>query len=110
MLGPALTRSQKNKLPAKLAEKGKSGCLITFAIWLFRRIFANSKGLYRHLKARGNATLIWVLNDDADFDEVQSNFGSSLDGIMTDYPTKLSNWTQNYTNSHRGEGTMQVNE
>lgn len=49
-----------------------------------------SPSLFRHLKARGNATVIWVANDDDDFNELKDHFGDSLDGLMTDYPSNLA--------------------
>ena len=73
---------------------GKKGCCVNFMVWLFRRCHMCSKGLFRHVKARGNGTVIWVVNDDCDFDELHDTFGDSLDGLMTDYPSNLAAWAQ----------------
>ena len=48
-----------------------------------------SKGLFRHLQKRGNATIIWTANDSVDFDEFKNKFGPYLDGVMTDMPSVL---------------------
>ena len=46
------------------------------------------------MKARGNGTVIWVANDPEDFDELHEQFGDTLDGVMTDYPTNLADWAK----------------
>ena len=70
--------------------------MVGCAIKMLRCLFKCSPSLFRHLKARGNATVVWVANDDEDFDELKEHFGDSIDGIMTDYPTNLVNWSKNY--------------
>ena len=46
------------------------------------------------MKARGNGTVIWVVNDHEEFEELHEQFGDTLDGVMTDYPTNLSEWAK----------------
>ena len=77
-----------------MSDGGKKGCLVNFLIRVARRVHMHSKGLFQHLKARGNGTIIWVANDDWDFDELHETFGETLDGIMTDYPTNLAQWAK----------------
>ncbi|KAK4011937.1 lysophospholipase D GDPD1 [Daphnia magna] len=50
--------------------------------------------LFRHLNKRGIPTYAWVLNTENEF---QVAFNAGVNGIMTDYPTKLRNFlrTQN---------------
>ena len=75
------------------ANRGRdppSGCIF----WVARRVHKASKGLFRHLKARGNATIIWVANEPEEFTEMQELFGKSLDGVMTDYPSTLTKWAE----------------
>ena len=52
--------------------------------------------LFRHVKARGNATVLFIANEEEDFNELKAQFGDSLDGFMTDYPSNLANWAKNY--------------
>ena len=89
-----MSKGQYEMAPQKLAERGMKGCKINFLLWIMRRVHMCSKGLFRHVKARGNGTVIWVANDDADFDELHETFGNTLDGLMTDYPTNLANWAK----------------
>ncbi|XP_006012940.1 lysophospholipase D GDPD3a [Latimeria chalumnae] len=49
--------------------------------WLTMR-----KSLFQHLEARGIQVILWVLNQDSDF---QKAFEYGATGVMTDYPTKL---------------------
>ena len=77
-----------------LADRGKTSCCIPVFIWLFRIVHLCSKGLFRHVKARGNGTVIWVVNDHEEFEELHEQFGDTLDGVMTDYPTNLSEWAK----------------
>jgi len=47
-----------------------------------------------HLKKRGNSVTFWTLNRTPDFTEVWKEYGSEgIDGIMTDYPTRLKLWS-----------------
>ena len=84
-----------------LANRGRQGCLINFFIWIAGCVHRCSPSLFRHVKARGNATVIWVANDEEDFNELKEQFGDSLDGIMTDYPSRLSNWARNYSTTDK---------
>ena len=58
-----------------------------------------SKGLFRHVHRRGNGTVIWVVNEKDEIDELRNHFGEHLDGIMTDMPTNLSEYANEYGNS-----------
>lgn len=92
---PHVTKAQQQRMPRLLAERGRpTGCCVKFIIWIFRCIHLCSKGLFRHVKARGNGTVIWVANDPVDFDELYETFDDTLDGIMTDYPTNLAEWAK----------------
>ena len=70
LMTPHATRAQQSKMKTMLAARGRKGCLTNFLIWVFRRVHKSSKGLFRHLKARGNGTVIWVVNDPVDFNEL----------------------------------------
>uniref|UniRef100_A0A670ZFF2 Glycerophosphodiester phosphodiesterase domain containing 3 n=1 Tax=Pseudonaja textilis TaxID=8673 RepID=A0A670ZFF2_PSETE len=51
------------------------------------------KKLFKHLEDRGIQTLLWVLNEDKDFEEA---FSYGVSGVMSDYPTLL----RQYLNAH----------
>ncbi|XP_053122151.1 lysophospholipase D GDPD3 isoform X2 [Hemicordylus capensis] len=51
------------------------------------------KKLFKHLEDRGIQVLLWVLNEDKDFEEA---FSYGVSGVMTDYPTRL----RKYLDSH----------
>ncbi|XP_034275527.1 lysophospholipase D GDPD3 [Pantherophis guttatus] len=51
------------------------------------------KQLFKHLEARGIQTLLWVLNEEKDFEEA---FSYGVSGVMSDYPTLL----RQYLNAH----------
>ncbi|XP_074810304.1 lysophospholipase D GDPD3 isoform X2 [Natator depressus] len=44
------------------------------------------KKLFKHLEDRGIQVLLWVLNEEKDFEEA---FSCGVSGVMTDYPTLL---------------------
>lgn len=46
--------------------------------------------LFRHLQRRGIQVFVFVLNEDEDFDFCLNRM--SVDGVMTDYPCRLSNF------------------
>lgn len=49
----------------------------------------NSRSLYRHLRARGVPVIVWVLNEEEEFQEALDCYGADIDGMMTDCPSKL---------------------
>ncbi|OQV15429.1 Glycerophosphodiester phosphodiesterase domain-containing protein 1 [Hypsibius exemplaris] len=57
-------------------------------IWIFDKLMMR-KTLIDHLKKRGIQVYIWVLNDEADFTRA---FELGATGVMTDFPTLLSNY------------------
>jgi len=46
--------------------------------------------MLQHIKNRGCYVTVWVLNTDKEFEEALNKFGDSIDGVMTDYPEKLT--------------------
>ncbi|XP_078233217.1 lysophospholipase D GDPD3 isoform X2 [Pogona vitticeps] len=63
-------------------KKGRFGALLAkFAFKVTMR-----KKLFKHLEDRGIQILLWVLNEDKDFEEA---FSYGATGVMTDYPTRL---------------------
>lgn len=54
-----------------------------------------SKCLFRHLNERGIQTYLWVLNDEEEFERALS---CGVSGIMTDFPTRLSQFLENHPN------------
>ena len=56
---------------------------------MIRALLRNSKALFRHLKARGVPVILWVLNEEEEYQEALEMYGDTVDGIMTDRPTRL---------------------
>lgn len=78
-----------------LRNAGRDGCLTNFFILLFRQIHLNSKGLFRHLRARGNLVCVWVVNTNEELRELHELYGDQVDGFMTDAPTVLKDFVEN---------------
>jgi len=54
----------------------------------------SSKGLFRHLQKRGIKVVVWVANEDIEFERAYKILG--VDGVMTDYPTRLTNYLSHH--------------
>ena len=96
MMTTHMTDKQSDKLKAMAERRGGLTCLRRFGLFLLRGLHYISPRLLRHVKARGNATVIFIANDEEDFNDLKDHFGDSLDGIMTDYPSNLANWRSNH--------------
>ncbi|XP_054851016.1 lysophospholipase D GDPD3 [Eublepharis macularius] len=70
-------------------EKGFCGALLA----KFTHKVTMRKKLFKHLEDRGIQVLLWVLNEEKDFDEA---FSYGISGVMTDYPSYL----RKYLDSH----------
>ncbi|XP_015275033.1 PREDICTED: glycerophosphodiester phosphodiesterase domain-containing protein 3 [Gekko japonicus] len=70
-------------------EKGYCGALLA----KFTHRVTMRKKLFKHLEDRGIQVLLWVLNEEKDFEEA---FSYGVTGIMTDYPSSL----RKYLDSH----------
>ncbi|XP_037660685.1 LOW QUALITY PROTEIN: lysophospholipase D GDPD1-like [Choloepus didactylus] len=64
-----------------------------FLIWL-SDILLMRKALFDHLTARGIQVCIWVLNEEQEYKRA---FDLGATGVMTDYPTKLKDFLQNFS-------------
>ncbi len=63
--------------------------IIKLLFVMIRALLRNSKALFRHLKARGVPVILWVLNEEEEYQEALEMYGDTVDGIMTDSPTRL---------------------
>ncbi|XP_061445435.1 lysophospholipase D GDPD3 isoform X2 [Rhineura floridana] len=63
-------------------EKGCFGALLA----KFTQRVTMRKKLFQHLEERGIQVLLWVANEEKDFEEA---FSYGISGVMTDYPTRL---------------------
>jgi len=63
--------------------------MVWCGINIVRFVHLVSKGLFRHLKRRGNRVVIWCVNTREDLLEIHEQFGHEIDGVMTDNPTVL---------------------
>lgn len=59
------------------------------------------KSLFQHLEARGIQVYLWVLNQDSDF---RRALDCGVTGVMTDYPSKLHTFLQEYEGGQRTRG------
>ncbi|KAM5152551.1 lysophospholipase D GDPD1-like isoform 1-T2 [Mantella aurantiaca] len=59
------------------------------------------KSLFRHLEARGIQVYLWVLNQESDF---QRAFDCGVTGVMTDFPSQLHRFLQQYEGEGRRRG------
>ena len=71
--------------------------MISCAIAIARGVHLCSKGLFRHLRARGNRVVIWCANTREDLWELHRTFGDELDGIMTDNPLVLKKFVEEHS-------------
>ncbi|XP_048373193.1 lysophospholipase D GDPD3 [Sphaerodactylus townsendi] len=70
-------------------KKGYCGALLA----KFAHKVTMRKKLLKHLEDRGIQVILWVLNEEKDFDEA---FSYGISGVMTDYPSYL----RKYLDSH----------
>ena len=89
------TRTQE-RMKRRFEANGRGGCRIGCALGIARLVHKWSKGLFRHLKKRGNSTIIWVVNEKEDLEEIVNQFQPYLDGVMTDKPTNLAEFASSY--------------
>ncbi|XP_066486470.1 lysophospholipase D GDPD3 [Tiliqua scincoides] len=78
----------------------KKGC---FGSWLanFTEKVTMRKKLFKHLEDRGIQVILWVLNDDKDFEKA---FSYGVTGVMTDYPTCLRKYLDTHS-THPSNGS-----
>ena len=70
------------------------GCCTPLWTCFARCFMVCSARLLRHLKRRGNETVLFTLNEPEEFDDVANTFGDGLSGLMTDNPTRLMAWAR----------------
>jgi len=65
------------------------GRLARFALGVLHFLITR-KRLFRHLQKRGIKVILWVANTDEDFDTAFNVLGA--DGVMTDFPSRLTKY------------------
>ncbi|XP_066433029.1 lysophospholipase D GDPD1-like [Eleutherodactylus coqui] len=76
-----------------------------FLVYLQEKLIMR-KSLFQHLQARGIQVYLWVLNQDSDF---RRALDCGVTGIMTDYPSKLHTFLQEYEGQQRTRGAEAQN-
>ena len=66
-----MTAKQKERAKAMFSRNGRAGCRTNCALGIARLVHMCTPGLFRHVHKRGNATVIWVVNDKDEFDELK---------------------------------------
>jgi len=84
---PLLTRQLQENMTLSLGRLTWKRRLLLALV----RFFTTRKLLFAHLKLRGVRVLFWVLNTEQEFDEA---FALGADGVITDFPTRLSKYLQ----------------
>ena len=79
-----------------LSEKLRHNLLVRIIINIIIAMTSNAKHLYRHLRRRGVTVIVWVLNEEDEFEEAML-FAPEIDGMMTDCPTKLKRFVKQYS-------------
>ncbi|TNV76939.1 hypothetical protein FGO68_gene11787 [Halteria grandinella] len=85
-----IATTSKMQFFGKMGQERKSSCLVRCIFIILIAMLRNCKPLFRHLRARGVPVVVWVLNEESDFEEALELFGEEIDGMMTDCPTKLA--------------------
>lgn len=75
-----------------------------FLVYLQEKLIMR-KSLFQHLQARGIQVYLWVLNQDSDF---RRAFDCGVTGVMTDYPSKLHTFLQEYEGEQRTRGAEEA--
>ena len=106
-----ITDERYNIAKQQAADSGRSSCIRTMLFYLLKVLLQNKHSLLRHLKARGCVVTLWVMNSKSEFEFIYHQYCQSgfhfccckmkcccteyeplVDGIMTDCPSKLTNW------------------
>ena len=82
----------------KAKRRFGNSCKFSCGLRVAKFVHNRFRGLFRHLKKRGNATIIWTVNEKEDLEELRAQFAPYLDGVMTDMPTTLAEYAQDYGN------------
>lgn len=66
--------------------------LLRCLLWTVDKLLMR-KAIFEHLRQRGIHTFLWVLNNEEDFEKA---FKLGVTGVMTDYPSKLSQFLEKH--------------
>ena len=87
---PQFTDASVAALTARVSQGALRGRCLSCLLGLLNCIHKRSTALFRHLRARGNWVVMWVVNSQEEMQECHEQFGDELDGILTDCPTELT--------------------
>ena len=92
-LVPLITTEKVRMFNEVIEKRGRHAMIGRMMLVLMAALIRNSKNLYRHLRKRGVIVVVWVLNEESEFEEAL-DYAPEIDGIMTDCPTKLKEFAQ----------------
>eukprot|EP00347_Sterkiella_histriomuscorum_P004184 403361426 len=92
---PLFTQEKLKLFSGAFKKRGRGGLLGHMIIILMGVLIGNSKNLYRHLRKRGVIVVVWVLNEESEFQEAL-DYAPEIDGVMTDSPQKLREFVEKY--------------
>ena len=90
---PLMTKTKVRIFKYSLKKRG-ANLLMRMVFMVLCALIQNSKHLYRHLRRRGVTVIVWVLNEEDEFEEALL-FAPEIDGMMTDCPTRLREFVKN---------------
>ncbi|XP_025049741.1 glycogen synthase kinase-3 alpha-like, partial [Alligator sinensis] len=80
----------------------RKGCLGALMAKMLQKVLMR-KELFKQLQDKGVKVIMWVLNEDQDFAEA---FSYGVDGVMTDYPTRLRRYLDQHPAHERPGGSF----
>jgi len=98
---PILTTTFKENIK-RVGSESRTKRIFSWIFLNLGNVVLSSNGLFRHLQKRGIKVILWVANEEAEFERAYKILG--VDGVMTDYPTRLTNYL-----SHRDPAFYRFN-
>ena len=91
-----MSKAQQARIKGMLERRGRRGCLPKVMLCVAKVLHWGSPRLLKHLKARGNATIVFIVNEEEEFGELREHYGGAagIDGFMTDRPSNLAKWVE----------------
>jgi glycerophosphoryl diester phosphodiesterase len=87
---PLLTQEKCSIVTKMRSANGKPSLSLRLILFMARFILWNQGNLFRHLRARGILVVVWVFNEESEWEEALAI--GNIDGMMTDKPSYLANF------------------
>ena len=108
LMPPVMTSEEVHRQRWLKQDRENSWLSYALVVYLYKLLQTFGVWMYPQLRRRGNSVILWTPNEQTEFSKIKNTW--RVDGVMTDRPSKLREWVEDYQMIEQGFGYGGHNE